>query len=281
MGFYPPNTLCVQARNRGITILPLDIAESGKDFTADENTIRIGLKRVKGMEESFLVSILTARKQGPFRSLGDFVYRTNVSKDVTENLILGGAFDAFSANRRNLLWNVPNFYNSKQGSLFIDAELEQNVPDFSPLDRWLREYEALSLSAEKHIMDFFRPQLPTNVLTSKQVLKMKKGTVTVAGLVIRPHRPPTRSGKTVVFLTLEDEFGLIDVTIFENVYKKYGSMIYHHPLLLITGEISERDPNQITSINGTKIEPSFRKFTGRHRDNFFFFTGLGIHVNQK
>ena len=255
MGFYPPNTLCVQARNRGIKILPLDITKSDKDFTADENTIRIGLKQVKGMEGSFLESILTAREQEPFRSLRDFVYRTNVSKDITENLILGGAFDTFSSNRRNLLWNVPDCYNSKQGSLFMDAQFQPNVPDFNPLDRWLREYEVLSLSAEKHIMDFFRPQLSHDVITSRQALQIKKGTVTTAGLVIRPHRPPTRSGKTVVFLTLEDEYGLIDVTIFEDIYQKYGSIIYNHPLLLVTGEISERDPNQITSINATKIQP--------------------------
>lgn len=63
MGFYPPNTLCVQARRRGIKILPLDVNCSEVDFTADDRTIRIGLKQVKGMEQSFLESILTERSR--------------------------------------------------------------------------------------------------------------------------------------------------------------------------------------------------------------------------
>ncbi|HBG00617.1 MAG TPA: hypothetical protein DDW87_03470, partial [Firmicutes bacterium] len=79
------------------------------------------------------------------------------------------------------------------------------------------------------------------------------GSLTVGGLVIRPHCPPTRSGKTVVFLTLEDEHGLIDVTIFENIYRKYAKVIFNEPLLLVTGEISRRDPNERASIIAARI----------------------------
>ncbi len=135
----------------------------------------------------------------------------------------------------------------------MESTIQPKVADFPPLERWLREYSVLSLSADSHIMEFFRPQLPKTVLTSREVGKRKKGPVQVAGLVIRPHRPPTRSGKTVVFLTLEDEFGLVDVTIFENIYKRYGEVLFNSPLLLISGTISERDPNQITTIIANRI----------------------------
>lgn len=75
----------------------------------------------------------------------------------------------------------------------------------------------------------------------------------MAGLVIRPHRPPTRSGRTVVFLTLEDEYGLVDVTVFEDVYRKYGRVLYSEPLLLVTGTISRRDEAELASIIATGI----------------------------
>lgn len=255
MGFYPPNTLCVQARNRGITILPLHINESSVEFSADDKSIRIGLKQVKGMETSFLDSIVKARTQRKFSSVQDFVYRTTVSKDVTENLILGGAFDWFSTNRRALVWDLPKCYQNKQGSLFLETPPSQNaVADFSPFERWLKEYSVLQLTARGHILDFFRPKLPKTVLTSKQIAQLTKGTVQMAGLVIRPHRPPTKSGKTVVFLTLEDEYGLIDVTIFENVYQKYARTIFNEPLLLITGELSQRDSKEKGSIIATHIQ---------------------------
>jgi|GEM_PF-3236259 len=135
----------------------------------------------------------------------------------------------------------------------MESPLQKQIPDFPPLERWLREYSVLSLSADRHVMEFFRPQLPKAVLTSDEVSRRKAGQVQVAGMVIRPHRPPTKSGRTVVFLTLEDEFGLIDVTIFENTYKRYGEVLFNSPLLLITGEISERDPNQITNIVASRI----------------------------
>ena len=253
MGFYPPNTLCVQARNRGIAILPLHINESDVEFSAGERFIRIGLKQVKGMETVFLDSITSARKERNFSSMQDFVYRTTVNKDVTENLILGGAFDCFSINRRALLWNLPKLYQSKQGSLFLETPTTHMVHDFPPFDRWLKEYAVLSLTAQGHIMEFFRPRLSKKVRTTKDV-EFAKETLQVAGLVIRPHRPPTRSGKTVVFLTLEDEYGLVDVTIFEDIYKKYAKIIFNEPLLLITGEISRRDLNERASIVASHIQ---------------------------
>lgn len=256
MGFYPPNTLCVQARNRGIKILPLHINLSSDQFTADDTSMRIGLEQVKGMEKDFLTSIAHAKEEQEFRSLQDFIYRTNVNKDVTENLILGGAFDWFSANRRALLWNLPKYYQTKQGSLFLEAPpTKHSVADFPPFERWLREYSILNLTAQGHLMDFYRLKLPKGTLTTKEALLRTEGQLVVAGFVIRPHRPPTRSGKTVVFLTLEDEYGLIDVTIFEDTYRKFAKQIFNYPLLLVGGEVSRRDPNEKTSVIANWIRP--------------------------
>ncbi|MDI9420919.1 MAG: DNA polymerase III subunit alpha [Bacillota bacterium] len=255
MGFYPPNTLCVQAKNRGITLAPLDINESDVEFTATDTSIRIGLKQVKGMEAAFLNSIVAARSKRHFSSLQDFVYRTDVNKDVVENLILGGAFDSLLNNRRMLLWNLPKYYQTKQGSLFLETPTQNTVADFSPFERWVREYAVLSLSAQGHIMEFFRPNLPAKALTTQDASLLTEGSpLTLGGLVIRPHRPPTRSGKTVVFLSLEDEYGLIDVTIFEDIYRKYAKIIFNQPLLLVTGKISRRDPHERASINATRIQ---------------------------
>jgi DNA polymerase-3 subunit alpha len=106
----------VEARNRGISILPLDINKSDVEFTSENNSIRIGLKAVKGMEKSFLDSIVSARKERAFTSLQDFVRRTSVNKNVTENLILGGAFDWFSANRRCMLWICPSCITASKGA---------------------------------------------------------------------------------------------------------------------------------------------------------------------
>lgn len=265
MGFYPPNTLCVQARRRGISILPLNINQSEADFTAIDNTIRIGLKQVKGMEAKYIDTIIANRKDRQYSSLSDFVFRTNLSKDVIQNLILTGAFDSLDNNRRALLWNLPNYLKSRQGSLFL-SENNSNLPlsDFNPWQRWLNEFQVLKLSATTHIMDFYRPQLKSNFITSSDLNDLEAGRkVKTAGLVIRPHRPPTRSGKVVVFLTLEDEYGLLDVTVFENIYRIYGNQLFNHPLLIIEGIVSRRGKNEV-SINATRIQPltNFQSISG-------------------
>lgn len=256
MGFYPPNTLCVQARSKGITILPLDINESQPTFIATDQTIRIGLNQVKGMEQAFIDSIVSNRKTAPFTSLSDFVFRTELNKNVIENLILAGAFDKLYSNRRALIWQLPNHLRNRQGSLFLQRDDSVNgIHDFSPWQRYLNEFQVLQLSATTHIMDFYRTRLKAkNFTNSIKLAELESGRVQVAGLVIRPHRPPTRSGKVVVFLTLEDEFGLIDVTIFENVYHRYAQVIFNNPLLLITGEISRRDGGE-ASIIAQRIQP--------------------------
>ncbi|NLJ80487.1 MAG: DNA polymerase III subunit alpha [Firmicutes bacterium] len=254
LGFYPANTLCAQARNRGLTILSPDINHSVPEFEAAGNSIRIGLRQVKGMEDTFLESIQEARLEQPFYSLHDFVRRTAVNKDVVENLILAGAFDRFSLNRRALLWDLPKSYRLKQGSLCLEnPTANYSIPDFAPLERWLREYASLGLAAKEHIMEFYRPRLSKQILSSKEVKAQKEGIVRTAGLVIRAQRPPTRSGKTVVFLTLEDEFGLFDVIIFENIYRKFGPLIFNQPLLLIKGEISRKEHRRLTTIKALQI----------------------------
>lgn len=256
MGFYPPNSICVQVRKRNIEILPLNINLSCGEFIATDRSIRIGLKQVKGMEERFITDIVTNRTQ-PYRSLADFVYRTNLNKDVLENLILAGSFDSFTPNRRALLWKLPTYLNNRQGSLFVFAEEQvDDITDFSSWQRWLHEFEVLRLSATTHIMDFYRCHLQSQgFITSRDVVNLSAGTkVKIAGLVIRPHRPPTKGGQVVVFLTLEDEYDLIDVTIFENIYHLYGEKLFHNPLLCIEGKLTSRGGNDL-SIIANKVYP--------------------------
>jgi len=93
-------------------------------------------------------------------------------------------------------------------------------------------------------MAAWRKQLKARGIYSSRDLKdVPSGTsVQVAGILLHPHRPPTRSGRITVFLSLEDEYGLIDVTVFEDVYMKYGSYIFGPQTgpLLVFGQLQRR-----------------------------------------
>ena len=239
MGFYPANSLCLQARLRGVNIQPLDITTSQVICTAGAGWLRIGLNQVRGLETLHLQEILAQREIQPFQSIGDFIHRTSLHQDGIEALVLAGAFDSFSTNRRSLLWECSRHIKERRSALVMEEPgIRQGVEDFAPLERWVREYQALGLAAHSHILDFYRSQLKKQgALTNAEIRQGQHQRVRTAGLVIRPHRPPTRSGRVVVFLTLEDETGLIDATIFESVYHRCAQAIFHHPLLVVEGNV--------------------------------------------
>ena len=282
MGFYPPNTICLEARRRNIPVLPPDINISGEQFSVEELpsqdqlgndgttiapklAIRVSLAQVSGMDKSSLHRILQERSSKPYNSLLDFCQRTGLDTDILTNLILCGAFDSIHTNRRQLLWDLKKIQafcaRQNQPSLFPEEPevlwREHNryqVPDFSFKEKFLQEYSVLGLNVGSHLMTFLRPKLRQRHIASSQELEQSSPgrNVSAAGIVIRPHRPPTKSGRTVVFLTLEDEFGMIDVTIFENVYQKYGHIIFTEPALIVRGRLEQR--GNAKSIIARKVE---------------------------
>jgi error-prone DNA polymerase len=219
------------------------------------------------MQARALEAILRAREEGgAFTGLADFCRRCcpPVPRDIVEALILVGAFDSLDPNRRRLLWELPLVLAGRAGSgLFGDGpsaatsgatsgrpgggpeRRQGDVPDFSPEEKMAHEYDLLGFSPGRHLLARLRPRLEeVGFVSSARLRRLPAGrAVKVGGLVIRPHRPPTRSGRTVVYLCLEDEEGLVDVTVFERTYQKYGRLIFSDPCppLAVEGRVERRD----------------------------------------
>ncbi|MGE5485295.1 MAG: DNA polymerase III subunit alpha [Ignavibacteriales bacterium] len=280
MGYYPPETICVEARNRGVKILGPCVNRSGKAFTVetagDSRAIRVSLACVRDMTGQALDRIVEARRDRPFISLEDFCSRVNPPRDIVENLALCGAFDVFHPNRRAMLWRAGSTlgtsHSGHPGCAAGDRELRlewneagdyYSIPDLTPAERIYHEYRILGIAVSQHPMALFRNNLKADgFLSSRDVRKARQGAmVKVAGFPVRPHRPPTKSGRIVVFLSLEDEFGLADLTIFENTYQKYGQVIFTDPAppLKVTGRIQRRGNG--VSVVAREIEI----LTGNHR----------------
>jgi error-prone DNA polymerase len=293
MGYYPINTLAGDAARRGAGLLPVDINRSEREFTVEEwspeawdafwrgeggfvppypalgKAIRIGLKQVKGVGAPVLDAIDEARGPYGFRSLGEFCLRTGgrIPRDSLEALVQAGAFDCLHPNRRVLLWQVPRALEAarlalgagpaRQGALELgDGGPVRQVPDFSAAEKYLKEYELLGLMVRGHYMAYAREGLKRQgYLTAAQAKQAERGAlVKVAGVAVRPHRPPTKSGKIVVFLSLEDETGLVDLVIFEDVYQRYGHLIFTDPRppLGALGRVERRGGH--TSVTVTRLK---------------------------
>jgi error-prone DNA polymerase len=153
------------------------------------------------------------------------------------------------ANRRALLWSLPNAVadaKAAHGGLFEPPEpaIDDTVQDFSEYEKAVLERSMLGLDVDKHLMAFERRRVAekgaVTSSTAREELKNRQKAV-VVGHAMRLRFPPTSSGRTVVFFDLEDETGLLNVTCFEETYKKYGKAIICSPFVTLRGEAQERD----------------------------------------
>ena len=287
MGFYSPRTLVVEAKRRGVAVLPLDVNASAHRYTVENGGIRVGFMQVKGISESEGSRIDGARASGPFTSAADFATRVELPVDLFESLALAGAFDIVEHNRRALVWRARQISGSSTAARKLQASADNagqaplaglvvtagpvaaqpaqaahtaqaagsSMPDFSPLQRFSAEMKVLGFCAERHAMEFYRGSLTKwGALTAAQIGQATAGAVVrTGGLIVRPHRPPTKSGRTVVFLSLEDETGLTDVTVFEDVYQQYGAVIFSSAALLVEGIVCIRGGG--VSVTARRIRP--------------------------
>ena len=112
--------------------------------------------------------------------------------------------------------------------------------DRNSLDLFLTESDLMKVSASTHIMAPFWEDLEKHGFIKSTTLKWKSNgsMVKIAGRVIIIHAPPTKSGKRVMFLTLEDEDGLFDLTVFEDVHTRYAKKILASSVLLVEGVLN-------------------------------------------
>jgi len=249
MGFYAPATIVEDAKRHNVIIRPIAVQVSEWDCTlepcegsAGGFAVRMGLRYVKGLAEIDWESIAGSRHAAPFTSVDDFVSRTALDEDVFETLAEAGAFDAFNIDRRTALWNVRRLARTKEESLSFPAR--ESKPLFESLSsfeevKW--DYRTTSHSPRRHPLEPIRASLTRQGLPdARTVASMKNGeNVRYAGLVICRQRPGTAGG--VVFMTLEDETGFVNVVAWESVFQRYSVLAKTLTFLGITGTLQVED----------------------------------------
>jgi error-prone DNA polymerase len=250
---YPPDPLPL-AREGGVMVrgglrpplensLPFSkIGEGDKGGEVEKRAaLRLGFLNVTGLGEASAKAIEEGRaKYGAFKTIGDFLERTGVLEEVALNLASAGAFDSLEPNRRKVKWEIGLRYRPVNSQLPLALPVAQDMVALAAPSDWdsmKGEYNVLSLFPAGHIMAKLRPRFKNGFRTSRDIEKLRDGTVvTAAGLVIRRQRP---HGK-VVFITLEDEFGHIPCMVFGKVYEQY-EYTFRSPFLIIKGRLTRRE----------------------------------------
>ena len=246
------------ARRMGIKILAPDINLSATQFTVTDGAIRFGLAAIKTVGEVATENIIYERdNNGKFKSLADFCSRAdlkNFTRRALENLIKCGAFDSIDKRRTALLETIDaakmaglqKHFERKSGaiSLFGDEEFAEpviKIPDVRERSKkeilaW--EKETLGFYISGHPLNDFREKFST--LTKIKDINSGKfigRRVKVGGIITDVRRTTTKHGDTMAFLKLEDFNGVIDVTIFPNVFYQIVNVAIIEEIVVVDGRV--------------------------------------------
>lgn len=266
-GMYPKRVILDDARQLGIGVRGLDVNASGATHQVEQApqekagyAIRMALAEVKGISTDEVAQVLRHR---PYTSLTDFWHRAGVSRPVTERLVLAGGFDAVHGleasgsgirrsgrlTRRDLLLQCSELDRTSraggrsQSSVQLSLELPEvadritGLPEMTGAERLEAELEIVGMDVSEHVLDSYAEFLDDlSVVRSRHLLEQRPRTeILVAGVKVATQTPPVRSGRRVIFLTVDDSTGPVDAAFFSDVQAACASTVFNSWVLLVRG----------------------------------------------
>ncbi len=287
-GMYPKRVIVGDARLLGTPVLPVDVNASAADWRVERASgtdgLRAGLAEVRGISDAEVAQIVAGQ---PYTSLRDFWERSGASRPVTERLVRVGAFDPLypppaGVTRRDLLARVGALARSPSrhitgpvttgtgmtqtrdmpgGQLPLDLGggdgLGELVPagqlrEMTAAERVEAELEILGIDLSQHVLSFYQDLLAElGVVRSADLHGCRAGArVLVAGVKVATQTPAIRSGQRIIFATLDDGTGPVDLAFFESVQERCAARVFGSWLLAVRGRL--RRAGQSVSVNAAE-----------------------------
>ena len=244
MGFYPVETIKEDARRFGAPFLNPCVNRSGVKCAPRNGSVLLGLRLIKDMgEESAKLIVEERERQGPYSGAGDLVRRTGLRPQTVHSLVMAGAFDGVTTNRREALWDAGlPVRPPRNGQRALPLSTGDNVPeleDFTAREKMAGEYAVMGLYPKGHVMEFVRPTLGADVLRAADIDALPEGQrVLVAGWPVSRQHPRGMEG--TVFVTVEDETGDVQLIVWPRVFARYKREL-GNSVLLAKGVVSRHD----------------------------------------
>ena len=243
----------IDTRSTGVSLVSPDARGQG---------IRISFADVAGISGGEVESIIAGQ---PYADLGDFYLRSGASFPTTERLILIGAFDLLhkigssekKTNRRDLLLHLNDLHRSPDRSpggaqlhfgFAPPSLIPSGLPDLHDYERVRHEVKYLGMEISHHMLEFYATFLnEIGAVKSSDLLSQRSNaSVLVAGVKVALQTPPVRSGKRVLFLTIDDGYGCNDLTFFTDVQKEYAGVLFNSSLFLARGHVRRTGPRGVS-----------------------------------
>jgi error-prone DNA polymerase len=238
MGFYQPAQLVQDAKRHGVIVLPVDVMVSGGDCTLEENkVVRLGLRLVSGLNQTAAERIAHARTAASFTSTEDLALRAALDAGDLKALASADALMALSGHRRQQVWDAAALKIAPP--LLKAAPVHEDrlaLPAASEGEEVVFDYAATGLTLRRHPLAILRPRLATlRLQTSAQLQDLPSGRhVAACGIVTARQQPQTAKG--VVFVTLEDETGSVNVIVWKSLREQQRSELLKSRLMAVYGQ---------------------------------------------
>ncbi|MFG2615792.1 DNA polymerase III subunit alpha [Streptomyces anulatus] len=254
-GMWDARVLVADARRHGVPVLPVDVNASDTVYRVVETGqgwgVRLSMSGVKGISEDEAARLAAGR---PYSSLQDLWQRARPALPTVQRLIRIGALDTLrgTLTRRDLLLQATELHRHQrgrragEGQLPIGGELvtttPSGLPEMTGRETLDAELEVLSIDVTHHLMDHHHRLLRELGATDAAHLPtLHPGQkVLVAGVRASTQTPPIPSGKRIIFVTLEDGSGLVDLAFFEDSHEQCAHTVFHSGLLLVRGTVTAR-----------------------------------------
>lgn len=258
-GMWPRRVIVADARRHGVAVLPVDVDHSRGQHSVERTGqgwgVRLAFSTVKGITEAETARLVAGQ---PYTGLQDLWLRARPSLPLAQRLIRIGALDALSPGltRRDLLLQATELHRHSRNRTATDGQLPlggelvtatpSGLPDMTSRDRLGAELDTLSIDVSQHLMEHHHRLLRELGATDAAHLRgMVPGQkVLVAGVRASTQTPPIPSGKRIIFCTLEDGSGLVDIAFFEDSHETCAHTVFHSGLLLVRGTVESRGPRR-------------------------------------
>jgi DNA polymerase-3 subunit alpha len=252
-GYYSQRVYLSEARRMGLTVRPPHVNYSGRNFAVrqipedsrPQKVLFMGLDQVKNLTRRTIAGIIRSR---PFHSLEDFLARADPRPQEAENLGRVGALEG--------LGTIPDVLRRIQsggwqrGQLSLFEWNESDSEDWTLEEKVAAQQELLGISLEAHPLELVAEKIAAaGAISTVEAAERIGQRVTVAGLRQTSHRSRTAKGELMMFLTLEDLAGMLDVILFPDVYRQARRVLHSNKPILVTG---------MMEIDSSRSEPLLR-----------------------
>jgi error-prone DNA polymerase len=264
MGFYAPAQIVRDAREHGVTVLPVDVNFSQwdnllEDIPGPQPAVRLGFRQIDGFAERD-TDLLLADRHEPYRTIEDMHRRLRLDRRAFTALADADAFGSLDIDRRAALWAVRRLPNDETLPLFRAASTSElaeeprtKLPEMAAAEHVIADYETTRLSLKGHPLQYLREGLAAEGVSTCRAVQegANGGRMKVAGIVTVRQRPG--SAKGVVFLTIEDETGIANIVVWPKIMKAFRREVMGARLVRIEGRI-QRSPEGVVHVVAAKIE---------------------------